>query len=33
MRIVVFALVLAVAALLGMSLGLRDLLNAIAGTS
>jgi hypothetical protein len=33
MRIVVFALLLAVAALLGMSLGLRDLLNTIAGTS
>ena len=33
MRIVVFALLLAVAALFGMSLGLRDLLNAIAGTS
>jgi hypothetical protein len=33
MRIVVFALLLAVATLLGMSLGLRDLLNTIAGSS
>jgi hypothetical protein len=33
MRIVVFALLLAIAALLGMSMGLRDLLNTIAGTS
>jgi len=33
MRIIVFALLLAVAALLGMSLGLRDLLSSIAGTS